>query len=215
MDDLEIERNQAVLRDESLRIVEVGGRISWRTDTHTQYLSTLELRKGLDDFGARLYATDLASDERRLDFWLTRAQVVRLAQISALWSWRIDALAQYSAYTLPYNERFKIGGERLGRGFEVTEIAGDVGAGAKLELRCEIPGMPEFLGKASLYGFYDYGATWKQDVHDRQSAATVGAGYGLRGASLTGYVEVAKPLTHADVEGDESTRVFAEISYRF
>jgi hemolysin activation/secretion protein len=215
MDDLEIERNEAVLRDERLRIVELGGRVSWRTDAHTQYLTTLEVRKGLDDFGSLLYAADLGNDQRRLDFLLTRAQVVRLAKISELWSWRIDALAQHSAYVLPYNERFKIGGERLGRGFEVTEIAGDVGAGAKLELRCEIPRLPEFLGKASVYSFYDYGATWKQDLDDSQSAATVGAGIGLRGASLTGYVEVAKPLTHADVEGDESTRVFAEISYRF
>ena len=215
MDDLEIERNGAVLRDERLRIVELGGRVSWRTDARTQYLATMEVRKGIDDFGSQLYAPDLTGDRRRADFLLTRAQVVRLAKISELWSWRIDALAQHSAYVLPYNERFKIGGERLGRGFEVTEIAGDVGAGAKLELRCEIPRTPGFLGKVSVYSFYDYGATWKQDIDDSQSAATVGAGIGIRGASLTGYVEVAKPLTHADVEGDESTRVFAEISYSF
>jgi len=215
MDDLEIERNGAVLRDERLRIVELGGRMSWRTGTHTQYLTTVEVRKGIDDFGSQLYAADLTDDPRRLDFLLTRAQVVRLSKISELWSWRIDALAQHSPYILPYNERFKIGGERLGRGFEVTEIAGDVGAGAKLELRCEIPGTPEFLGKASVYSFYDYGATWKQDIDDSQSAATVGAGIGIRGASLTGYVEIAKPLTHADVEGDESARVFAELSYKF
>jgi hemolysin activation/secretion protein len=40
---------------------------------------------------------------------------------------RIDALSQQTAYTLPYGERFKIGGDRLGRGFEVAEIAGDQG----------------------------------------------------------------------------------------
>ena len=47
---------------------------------------------------------------------------------------RLDALAQQTPHTLPYGERFKIGGDRLGRGFEVTEIAGDQGLGAKVEV---------------------------------------------------------------------------------
>ena len=42
------------------------------------------------------------------------------------------------AYVLPDSERFKIGGDRLGRGFEVAEIAGDSGIGAKIELRRDL-----------------------------------------------------------------------------
>jgi hypothetical protein len=28
---------------------------------------------------------------------------------------------------------------------------------------------------------------------------------------LSGFIEIAKPLTHADVEGDRATKVFAEV----
>lgn len=61
---------------------------------------------------------------------------------------RIDALSRTSAYVLPYGERFKIGGERLGRGFEVAEIAGDQGIGAKSEGRSSLLRAPSSLGRA-------------------------------------------------------------------
>jgi hypothetical protein len=35
------------------------------------------------------------------------------------------------------------------------------------------------------------------------------------GTRLTGYLEVAKPLTRADVEGKRDASIFAEISFRF
>ena len=38
----------------------------------------------------------------------------RLSRFSDGWSLRLDALAQQTASTLPYGERFKIGGDRLG-----------------------------------------------------------------------------------------------------
>jgi hypothetical protein len=37
----------------------------------------------------------------------------------------------------------------------------------------------------------------------------------MQGGDLTGYFEVAAPLSGSDIEGRRKTSVFAELSYRF
>jgi hemolysin activation/secretion protein len=175
----------------------------------------LLLRKGLDAFGAGLQAPDLVHDARRADFLLTQLSGTVYQRFAEHWSVRFDGFAQHSGYVLPDGERFKIGGDRLGRGFEVAEIAGDKGVGGKLELRRDLVSTQGLLGRLSAYGFYDFGAAWKQDQPGRESAATAGTGFALQGSSVTGYLEVAKPLTGADIEGKRRASVFAELSYRF
>jgi hemolysin activation/secretion protein len=214
-DDFEIVRDGEELREERLRVLQAGSRLTWRSGGSTQYSISLELRQGLDDFGASLQATDLPDDLRRADFLLTRLNAVRLTQLNERWSLRLDLLAQASGYVLPYSERFKIGGERLGRGFEVTEVAGDSGVGAKVELRRSFAPQLAFVGRPSVYGFYDVGAAWAQDASGRASAATGGLGIAAHAGRVTGYLEVAKPLTRPDVEGRKSATVFAEISVPF
>jgi hemolysin activation/secretion protein len=166
-DDLEILRTGNRLRDERLRMLTLGSRWTWRHGRTTQYLAAAELVQGLDAFGSGLAALDLAVDPRRADFTLSRLTFARLSRLGDHWSVRLDAFAQQTAYTLPYGERFKIGGDRLGRGFEVAEIAGDQGLGAKVELRRSLPGASAALRNASAYGFYDVGAAWKQNAPGR------------------------------------------------
>lgn len=214
-DDLTIERSGIAIREDRLRIVETGLRGSWRSAGATQYSANLLWRKGLDAFGAGLQAHDLAEDPRRADFLLTQLSATVYRRFAVDWSVRFDAFAQHTGYVLPDSERFKIGGDRLGRGFEVAEIAGDKGLGGKLELRRDLASMQGLLGRLSAYGFYDFGAAWKQDRPGRESAATAGTGFALQGSSVTGYLEVAKPLTGADIEGKSRASVFAELSYRF
>lgn len=213
-DDLEIIRNDIRLRNERLRVAEIGARVSGRGGPATQYLAAMQVRQGIDGLGSSLDASDLAYDRRRSDFSLMRAQYTQLTRFATRWTVRLDALAQYSGYVLPDAERYKIGGERLGRGFEVAEISGDKGIGAKAELRREFGGALALLGKSSMYGFYDFAAAWKQDVPGRESAATTGVGFAMEYRGLSGFIEIAKPLTHADVEGDRDTRVFAELSLK-
>lgn len=210
-DDLDIARDDTLLRVENLRVAEVGGRISGRMGTSSQYLLGVQVRRGLDGFGSTLEALDLVYDPRREDFWMTKLQFTELVRFAQRWSVRVDAFGQQSAYVLPDGERYKIGGERLGRGFEVTEIAGDQGLGAKAELRREMSSAAAVLGKTSLYGFYDFAAAWKQDLPGRESAATAGVGFAVEYWRLSAFIEVARPLTHADVEGDRDTKVFAEV----
>ena len=213
-DDLTIERNGSAIREDRLRIVETALRSGFRAGA-TQFSASLQLRKGLTAFGGGLQAPDLLDDPRRADFLMTQFSASAYRRFADTWSLRFDLFAQHTGYVLPDSERFKIGGDRLGRGFEVAEIAGDRGLGGKLELRRDLLNTESFIGRLSAYGFYDLGAAWKQDQPGRESAATAGTGLALQGSKLTGYLEVAKPITGPDIEGQRHASIFAELSYRF
>jgi hemolysin activation/secretion protein len=214
-DDLVIDRAGAVVREDRLRIAETGLRASGRGPAALHYSANLLVRQGFDDFGAGLQTPGLAGDPRRVDFVVTQLQATVSRRFGQKWSARFDLFAQHTGYVLPDSERFKIGGDRLGRGFEVAEIAGDRGVGGKLELRRDVLATETLVGRLSAYGFYDIGAAWKQDAPGRESAATAGTGISLGGGPLTGYLEIAAPLTGTDVEGKRRPSVFAELSYRF
>jgi hemolysin activation/secretion protein len=212
LDDLEILRSGERLRDERLRMLALSPRWSWRQGGGAQYFVGLDVVKGLDAMGGGLTAFDLEEDPRRADFTLTRVTFTRLSHFGENWSVRLDALGQQTPHTLPYGERFKIGGDRLGRGFEVAEIAGDEGLGAKVELRRSLDAAPAVLRGASVYGFYDVGAAFKHDAPGRESAATAGFGFAVQGRRVSSIIELAKPLTHPDVEGRKELALFAEFA---
>ena len=215
LDDLEILRSGERLRDERLRLLTIGPRWSWRHGRDAQSFIGVDVVRGLDVMGSGLTALDLDDDPRSAEFLLTRLTFTRISRFSAGWSVRLDALAQQSPYTLPYTERFKIGGDRLGRGFEVAEIAGDQGIGAKVEVRRQLVNTPRVLRGASLYGFYDIGAAFKQDAPGRESAATAGFGLATLAGRVSSSIEIAQPLTHPDVEGRKDLTLFAELALGF
>jgi hemolysin activation/secretion protein len=172
-----------------LRIADLGFQAASGSGAAAQYLVALDLRRGLDAFGSDLQAADLVPDPRRKDFLLTRLQFTRLFLLSQRCSLRLDTLAQYSSYALPYSEQLKLGGEVLGRGFEVTQVAGDSGADLRL--------------------------VWSHYGVPTESAAIAGAGLAVSKGALTGSVELAQPLIHRDVDGSKSPRVFVEIAAHF
>jgi hemolysin activation/secretion protein len=192
-------------------MLKAGTLFLWQGSAKTQWASSVELVRGLDALGAGLTALDLVDDPRSADFFLAHLSLTRLTRFGERWSVRLDALAQQSPDVLPYDERFKIGGERLGRGYQVAEIAGDQGIGAKVEVRRELLQAPALLERVAVYGFYDIGETWQHDTGFRDSAATAGFGVAKQGRRLTGTLELAQPLTHPDVDGRKDLRLFAEI----
>ncbi|HEX6996232.1 MAG TPA: ShlB/FhaC/HecB family hemolysin secretion/activation protein [Gammaproteobacteria bacterium] len=201
------------LRDERLRMLKVGVTHNVR-GAGVEQLASAELVKGLDAWNSGLEGLGLEDDPRRADFMMLRFNWIRVARISPAWSWRVDALAQQTSYVVPYTERFRVGGVRLGRGFEVASVAGDQGAGTKLEVRRDLLAAPALLGRASLYGFYDIGVVFGNDGTDRASAATAGFGFAVSSEQMLGSIELAKPLTRPDVEGSEDARIFFELLRR-
>ena len=212
LDNQRTDQAAAVVRDDRLRIADLGAQASW--GGATRYSALFDLRQGLNGLGSQLYATDLVPDLRRKDFLLTRLQLAVLTPLNERWSVRLDALLQHSGYVLPYSEQLTIGGQVLGRGFEITQVAGDSGGDARAELRRRLRRFAAG-GELALYGYYDYGAVWSQDGSPHQSAAVTGVGLAFSRGAWSGSAELAEPLIHPDVDGSRSVRLLAQIAWRF
>jgi len=154
-------------------------------------------------------------DPRRPDFSIARLRFAGLTALGEHWSVRWDAFAQHSPHHLPSTKRFKVGGNRIGRGFEAAAITGDRGVGNTLRLERRFDELSGWRADSTVYGFYDLGTTWREDAAGRDSAASAGIGVSFRAAWLAGSLELAKPLTHADEDGDRDAKLFVEISAEF
>jgi hemolysin activation/secretion protein len=213
-DDLSILRSGTELRREKLRMVELGLQRRRRSGSDTQYLYSFDISYGLDGFGSEIIAHDLTEDPRRTDFAVLRTSTTWVRRLSDRWTARVDGFGQLTSDVLAYLERFKIGGDRLGRGFEVTEIAGDQGVGAKAEIRRRLPRASATFGRPSVYAVYDIGAVWKNDLPGRDSAASGGIGFATEFRNATAQIEFAKPLTGPDIEGKNDLSMFIEVSVK-
>lgn len=108
---------------------------------------------------------------------------------------------QYSCNTLLATEQYAYGGAVWGRGYNPSEIVGDDGVGAKIELRRDfIPGK-KWLSYVEPYIFYDAGVIWNRDgvnLPPKQSATSIGFGTRLQFIpQISANVFYAKPLTHS------------------
>lgn len=212
-EDLDVAIAGETAREERLRSLELGSTFTWRR-RERQYLLSLELEQGLNGFGSRIESVS-AAEPLEEDFSIARLRYVRLSTLNDLWSWRFDGYAQASPHVLPSIKRFKVGGGRIGRGFEAAALSGDHGVGGKVQLKRRVGNRLDWLERGDLYGFYDLGSAWRNDRSGRESAASAGGGLELREGRLSGYLEVAKPLTHADADGRRDVGIFAELSLRF
>lgn len=127
---------------------------------------------------------------------------------------------QYATRPLPSSERYSVGGAQFGRAYDPSEISGDHGLAARVELARKNVRAGD-LARLSPYGFYDLGAVWgigERRFERRISIASAGLGVRAAGARLSATLEVAQPLTRAvasEDSEDKRPRVFATASWRF
>jgi hemolysin activation/secretion protein len=214
LDDLDIFQNGAISREDRLRTLKIGLQTTRRNSTRRGQWN-VDLEKGLDIFGSKLENFSNPDDSRARDFTIARLHYLTITKLNDNWSIRSDAYAQYSAQVLPSIKRFKLGGNRIGRGFEAAAVSGDRGVGTKFELKRLFQQQSSWFRVGGVYGFYDLGGVWKNDSSGRESAASAGIGLSLNGELLTGYLEMAVPLTHADADGNKDAGIFVELSFRF
>jgi hemolysin activation/secretion protein len=213
-EDMDLAFDRLVNREERLRSLEAGSTVTWQGAGRQQLLA-LEFEQGIKGLGTRIDYASGPDDLPAADFFITRLRYARLATLNDLWSWRLDAYAQASSHLLPSIKRFKVGGGRIGRGFEAAAISGDLGVAGKAQLKRRVLGDAAWLERADLYGFYDAGSAWRNDASDRESASSSGVGVSLRDGRFSAYIELAKPLTHADADGRKDVGLFAEVSFLF
>lgn len=145
------------------------------------------------------------------------------ARLQSLWpAWSLLAAfsGQVAFNDLLSPELYSFGGEQFGRGYDPSELVGDHGAALKLELRYTFATEGALALGATAYGFYDAGVVQQRSpggLDARQSATSAGLGVRFEaGRLLSGYLEVAKPLTRVvAAEGHRDPRTYGGLSLRF
>jgi hemolysin activation/secretion protein len=152
---------------------------------------------------------NLSRIDGRAVFTKVTLDVSRYQGISNEWGVYVAAMGQYAANPLLSAEEFRVGGARFGRAYNPSEISGDDGAALLAELQygrfIESPVLRSF----QLYGYYDIGAVWDEDLvqgSNRDSASSTGIGARLSFVhDLYAGLEVAYPV-NSDITGRKSER---------
>ena len=187
-------------------------------------LIDLKVSRGLDILNETTSGSaDLTRALGKSDFTKVTTELSRLQRLSGNFTVLAVATGQWAADELLASEEFGAGGARFGRAYDASEITGDHGAAGLLELQYGQSIQHSFFQGFQLYGFYDYGATWRKTpgANEPRRQTLASAGFGLRynlTRGISGYVEVAKPLTRSvssrGNEGDDR-RVFFSLAKRF
>ena len=179
-----------------------------------QTYAEINVRQGLPLFGATEDDYEFKSRlEGTATFTSVNARVERVQNITNRIDLYVGAVGQYSFDTLLSPEEFRVGGDEFGRGYNPSEIAGEHGVGASVELRySDRPGW-NILEAYEAYVFYDYGFAWNEDDGFPARSDLASAGIGGRteiGEDAYLDLEVARTLTR--IVGSRNT---PEDSWRF
>lgn len=185
-------------------------------------LINAELSQGLDILGAtRTGSTNLSVANGHSDFTRLYADLTRSQRIAGPFGLGLAAAAQVAAEPLLSAQRFGLGGSRIGRGYEPSEILGDNGLAGSIEARYNLPTGNTIFTNLQLYVFYDIGKVWNIDPAAGQpkSQSLASAGPGVRfdlSRQVSANLELAEPLTR-DIasRGNRHTRLLFSVLSRF
>ena len=211
-------------RKDRLRAARLGGRFEYLSTWLMPAYNMLdaEISRGLDVFGSS-DSSDLDVSRPGADESFTKieAEIQRLQRVSDQFNMLVGAYGQWSNDSLFSSEEFGVGGLRYGRGYDSSEITGDDGVAAKVEVQWETPLELRYVASWQPYAFYDVGKVWNDDAttssQEKQSLASTGIG--VR-AALTTATSVdafmAVPLTRQpQTENSNEARFYLGLSQRF
>lgn len=183
---------------------EDSGAVNFLSFTASQGLSILGASEEND---LNLSRAEAEPDFTKLEFTYTRQQYIGSDVLA------VGQLAgQYASAPLYSAEEFGFGGQRFGRAYDPSEITGDHGIAASVELQYR--GLPRWMsGTHAPFVFYDIGKVWNEDSGGQNLSAS-SAGVGVRSfydSGLTTTFTVAQPLTReqeAPLYGDANAPRF-------
>jgi len=207
--------------EDRLRVLRLAGTYQFTDGFRGLNTMTGELSRGFDILNMKDKNSANPTRARgEPEFFKATAEITRLQRVSE----RIDIFAaaqgQKAAHKLLASEEFGVGGAAFGSAYNSSEITGEDGIAARLELRLNAPPAAP-MQSAQLYGFYDIGKVWDNDntaVRDRKRSIA-STGLGLRAGvseNLSATIELALPLTRTvETEGDKDLRMFGSVTARF
>lgn len=186
------------LFDDQLRIIYGGARMIALPPLGGVTQFDVEVRQGLDQFGAFAASNPGASES----FTLVTAEASHRQPIPPFFEIYLEARAQQASEPLPSLEEMSLGELTVGRGFEPGSLTGDSGFALRGEVRYFPPGFETWwLQDFSAFAFGDYGR-----VYDDRSLNTAGFeelasfGFGVRFQAfetVVGEFYYAQPVTKA------------------
>ncbi len=160
--------------------------------------ASVTLSQGIDGLGAsKKGELNLSRGDAVPDFRKAEMSLSRLQGITDDWSLLASASGQTASGTLYSSEQFGYGGQAFGRAYDASEITGDKGVGAALELRYGGLNVGEFI-RPQPYAFYDIGRVWNSSAGQPKEASGSSAGAGVRFTTpwhQTGNIGLAWPLS--------------------
>lgn len=163
---------------------------------HGVHQLSLIVRQGLDLFDTRPSGSaDLSRAEGRSDFTSYKFKYSHQHALPNNFALRATFSGQYAAMPLLSGEEFGYGGSEMGKAYNASEITGDKGAAAQIELNYTHPAS---WAVVQPYIYYDIGKTWNNDRADPVASSAASAGLGTRlnlTMGLSADFTLAKPLT--------------------
>lgn len=178
------------------------------------------IRRGLDALGASENgATNLSRSEGQVDFTSLNADLWRQQHLAGKLGVLFASIGQYSFDTLLSDEECRLGGERFGRGYDPSEIAGEDCFAFTTELQYSGGPQGDILTGYQAYAYYDFGVVWNSDTFANPQDSLASTGIGIR-TSLFNHLfldfEIAKPLTRdVATQGNKDVRFFFRALARF
>lgn len=195
-----------------------------KTDQWNGYnVATTTFSRGLDILGASQEGQlNLSRAGATPDFWKAEFTLARLQGLSRDWSLLASASGQMASTSLYSSEQFGYGGQSFGRAYDASEITGDQGLSASLELRYGGWSQLSFIS-LSPYLFYDIGKAWNKAAGQADPGSGSSAGFGTRFNApfdISGNLGIAFPLSKdvgTPIYGDDpdSPRLLLQISKDF
>ena len=188
----------------------------------------ITLSQGINGLGASQKADLNISRAGAIpDFTKFEFSLSRLQGITKDWSLFANASGQWTTATLYSSEQFGYGGQAFGRAYDASDITGDKGADASLELRYS--GLNALVFSSQLpvnvqtYAFYDIGTVWNDTIGQQKRESGASAGFGFRFVTdwhQNGNLGLAWPLTRpisTPIYGGTSQgpRIVLQISQEF
>lgn len=186
-------------------------------------VANVTLSQGIDGLGSSKKGDiNLSRSEAEPDFTKLEVNLSRLQELGTDWAALVQVSGQIASGPLYSSEEFGYGGQLFGRAYDTSELVGDEGVEAGVELRYEGWRDLEQLNLEP-YAYYDTGVVTNEDAGQLSRDAASSAGGGVRFATSwgqTGNLGLAVPLTHdtlAPLYGGNhsSPRIIVQISQTF
>ncbi len=223
MVDTETDISGIELYDDSVRTLFAGFNLDVADDWRGINLLDMQLRQGIDAFGASDDGLNRSRPDGEADFTSINATITRLQDLPRDFSLFTSVTGQYAFDPLLSSEEFGVGGSLFGSAYDPSEITGDHGVAFRGELRYGRATDYEYLSSYQAYLYYDFGAVWEEDglpgVSGRDTLASFGPGVRFNvNSQTTGFVELAVPLTRnvsAERNDGDQPRLFVGLVRRF